>query len=75
MLSFVIVPVRQQKTVNLGDDTDTTDAIAEVAGGLTGLIYGCSGEKGIPSKWISQIPRKEWIKKLCNEFENKFKKI
>ena len=60
------------KAVNLGDDTDT---IAAVASGLAGLIYGCSGEKGIPSKWISQIPRKEWIKKLCNEFENKFKKI
>lgn len=58
------------KAVNLGDDTDT---VAAVAGGLAGLLYSCDSDKGIPDKWISQIPRKEWIKELCNEFENKFK--
>ncbi len=64
-----------KKTVNLGDDTDTTDAIAAVAGGLTGLIYGCSGEKGIPSKWISQIPRKEWIKNYVMNLKINLKNI
>jgi len=48
--------------VNLGEDTDT---IAAVAGGLAGIIYGCGGKKGIPEKWIEQIARKDWIKKLC----------
>jgi len=33
------------KAVNLGDDTDTTGA---VAGGLAGLYYGI---EGIPNKW------------------------
>lgn len=47
--------------VNLGGDTDTT---AAVAGGLAGIIYGCGG-KGIPEKWIKKIPRRDWIKELC----------
>lgn len=52
--------------VNLGGDTDT---IAAVAGGLAGVLYGTGGEKGIPEEWISQIPRKEWISKLCDQLE------
>lgn len=52
--------------VNLGDDTDTT---AAVAGGLAGIIYGCEGEKGIPPEWIAKIARKDWIKDLCGLFE------
>lgn len=47
--------------VNLGGDTDT---IAAVAGGLAGLLYGCSSN-GIPEEWINQIVRKEWIDQLC----------
>ena len=58
------------RAVNLGDDTDT---VAAVAGGLAGLLYGSDDNKGIPDKWILQIPRKEWIKELCDEFEDKFK--
>lgn len=50
--------------VNLGGDTDT---IAAVAGGLAGIIYGCGGESGIPDEWIAQIPRRDWIKALCDE--------
>ena len=48
--------------VNLGDDTDT---VAAVAGGLAGVYYGCNGEKGIPSEWIEQIPRRDWIAEIC----------
>jgi ADP-ribosylglycohydrolase len=54
--------------VNLGEDTDT---VAAVAGGLAGILYGCGGESGIPDEWISQIARKDWIKGLCDKFENK----
>lgn len=50
--------------VNLGEDTDTT---AAVAGGLAGLFYGVGGEKGIPEEWIDQIARKEYIKDLCKQ--------
>ena len=57
--------------VNLGKDTDT---IAAVAGGLAGIIYGCGDRCGIPNEWISQITRKEWIKGLCDKFENKLLK-
>ncbi len=48
--------------VNLGDDTDTTAAIA---GGLAGILYGIGGEKGIPEEWISRLARREWIEELC----------
>ncbi len=48
--------------VNLGEDTDTT---AAVAGGLAGIYYGCGGEKGVPEEWIGQIARREWIAELC----------
>lgn len=50
--------------VNLGEDTDT---IAAIAGGLAGIYYGCGGESGIPDEWIAQIPRRDWIKALCDE--------
>ena len=55
--------------VNLGGDTDT---IAAVAGGLAGIMYGCGGENGIPEAWINQIPRKDFIKDLCEKVESKF---
>lgn len=60
------------KAVNLGGDTDT---IAAVVGGLAGLLYGCGGKKGIPNEWIAQIARKEWIEQLCQQAEQKLKKI
>lgn len=47
------------KAVNLGEDTDTT---AAVAGGLAGLIYGLDS---IPKAWLEAIARKEDIEKLC----------
>lgn len=41
--------------VNLGDDTDTT---AAVAGGLAGIVYGI---EGIPNKWLATLLGKEVI--------------
>lgn len=46
------------KAVNLGEDTDTT---AAVAGGLAGLAYGC-GEHGIPKEWIEHLQALETIR-------------
>ena len=54
--------------VNLGDDTDT---VAAVVGGLAGVYYGCNGENGIPSEWIEQIPRREWIAEICAALVNR----
>lgn len=44
--------------VNLGDDTDTTAAIA---GGLAGIYYGLDN---IPQAWLTQIPRRTDILQL-----------
>lgn len=41
--------------VNLGDDTDTT---AAVAGGLAGIVYGM---EGIPSEWLDALLGKATI--------------
>lgn len=51
------------KAVNLGDDTDTTAAIA---GGLAGIYYGY--EK-IPEKWKKEIIRRQWIEEFCGDME------
>ena len=45
--------------VNLGDDTDTTGA---VAGGLAGLAYG---EAGIPAEWLAGLARRADIEGLA----------
>ena len=47
------------KAVNLGDDTDTVDAIS---GGLAGLYCGYDS---IPEEWLSAIKRMEWIERMC----------
>lgn len=47
--------------INLGEDTDTTAAIA---GGLAGIYYG---EAGIPSSWIDAIARKDDVINLGNQ--------
>ena len=46
--------------VNLGDDTDTTGA---VAGGLAGLAYG---EAGIPAEWLAGLARRADIEDLAD---------
>jgi len=54
--------------VNLGADTDTT---AAVAGGLAGIAYGLQSRdnvKGIPSRWIEQLARKDDIVDLISRF-------
>ena len=48
------------KAVNLGEDTDTTGA---VAGGLAGLLYGFDD---IPQTWVEQLARKEDIEHLID---------
>lgn len=45
--------------VNLGYDTDT---VAAICGGLCGLYYGYDS---IPEKWRQALPRKIYIKDLC----------
>ena len=45
--------------VNLGDDTDTT---AAVAGGLAGLYYG---EAAIPAEWLADLARRGDIEDLA----------
>ena len=50
------------EAVNLGEDTDTT---AAVAGGLAGLYYGDSGERGIPQDWLGALAKRDWIASLC----------
>jgi len=50
------------KAVNLGEDTDT---VAAVAGGLAGMYYGIND---IPTEWLSQLARRDYIEELCLEF-------
>ncbi|MET4106109.1 ADP-ribosylglycohydrolase family protein [Hymenobacter sp. UYP22] len=50
--------------VNLGDDTDTTGA---VAGGLAGLYYG---EAAIPPEWRQVLARRADIEQLARQFAN-----
>lgn len=50
------------KAVNLGEDTDTT---AAVAGGLAGLWYGM---EAIPSSWLHQISKYDQIERKSKHF-------
>ena len=43
------------RAVNLGDDTDTT---AAVAGALAGIVYGM---EGIPEGWLSELRGRDVI--------------
>ncbi len=52
------------EAVNLGQDTDTT---AAVAGGLAGTCYGLSS---IPKNWISWLAKKEYIMEISQTFCN-----
>ena len=50
------------KAVNLGEDTDTT---AAVAGSLAGLWYGW---RTMPLDWLETLAKKEELEKLCKRF-------
>jgi ADP-ribosyl-[dinitrogen reductase] hydrolase len=50
------------KAVNLGDDNDTT---AAVAGGLAGLLYGADS---IPTGWLDMLARRQDIEDLARRF-------
>ena len=50
------------KAVNLGEDTDTT---AAVAGGLAGIVYG---KAGIPQEWLDTLANHEQIETQCARF-------
>ena len=52
------------EAVNLGHDTDTT---ACIAGGLAGIYYGYDD---IPSDWIDQLAKLDYIEELINNFNN-----
>ncbi|CAN5313117.1 ADP-ribosylglycohydrolase family protein [soil metagenome] len=54
------------KAVNLGEDTDTT---AAVAGGLAGIFYGY---QGIPSQWIEGIAKRDQIDDLAFRFSQRY---
>lgn len=49
------------RAVNLGHDTDTVGAIA---GGLAALYYGF---EAIPSQWLSEIKKLDWMEELCDK--------
>ena len=49
--------------VNLGNDTDT---IAAIAGALAGVLYG---SESIPSHWIDNLAKKEYLIDMINKFE------
>jgi len=53
--------------VNLGDDTDTT---AAVAGGLAGLLYGL---EAIPADWLALLLRRELIETLCEQADTRWR--
>ncbi|MEL1255771.1 ADP-ribosylglycohydrolase family protein [Flavobacterium sp. DGU38] len=55
------------KAVNLGEDTDTTGAIA---GGLAGIYFGL---ENIPQKWINNLARVKDIKDLTDRLAIKYK--
>ena len=52
------------KAINLGNDTDTVGACV---GGLAGIYYGL--EK-INQEWKNDLLKYEYIKDLCNKFND-----
>ncbi len=50
------------KAVNLGQDADTT---AAVAGGLAGIFYGA---ESIPPMWLEKLVKRSYIEDMCAAF-------
>ena len=50
------------RAVNLGDDADTTGA---VAGGLAGILYGV---EGIPADWLGTLKKRDYLEKIADDF-------
>ena len=59
LLRHADYPATVLAAVNLGDDTDTTGA---VAGGLAGLAYG---EAAIPAEWLAVLARRADVEALA----------
>ena len=57
------------RAVNLGDDTDTTAAIA---GSLAGALYGC---EAIPQHWLAPLKRADFIDEMCIRAANNLKDV
>ena len=47
--------------IKLGNDTDTIGALV---GGISGIYYG-----NLPSEWLNEIARKDYLIELCKEYE------
>jgi ADP-ribosylglycohydrolase len=52
-----------RRAISLGNDTDTT---AAVAGGIAGLRHGLSG---IPSRWLEALTRRELVEPLASNLQ------
>lgn len=53
--------------INLGNDTDTIGAIT---GSMSGIIYGYDS---FPEKWTNKLIKLDYLKELCNNFEDVLK--
>ena len=58
-----------KKAIALGNDTDTT---AAVAGGIAGALYGF---ENIPKKWFENLRGKDEVYELINKIDFKSKKV
>lgn len=54
------------EAINLGNDSDTIGALV---GGLSGIYYG-----NLPSKWLDNIVKKDYLMDLCQEYSEILKK-
>jgi len=64
LLKYSTYPETVLAAVNMGEDTDTTGA---VAGGLAGLAYG---EAAIPAEWLAVLARRADIEDLAVRLAN-----
>ncbi len=60
-----LVPGRRANAANLGEDADTTSAIA---GQLAGALWGASG---IPEAWLEKLAWRDRITELADRLHDK----